>query len=318
MNVILRDASKATAFTALFQNAKSITRDVVLTFDKEYLYAQGTNPSLTTLFELRIPADWFDIYQFEDPQRAQPFVLGLNTVLFASMIATRAPTQSLHLHYDGGAASDKLLIHFLNEDVAAAASSGSSAPSAAASSREVFETHFEFPLLEIEVDMMTIPEVPYPGEFYVKSATMMSLVNSLSLMGSDATFRCTEEEIHLSSQSLEKGSVTIVVPGADLTLYMLDEGAELTVSFALKYLASVFAFAKLSAKVAIELHPNMPMKVTYYLDDTLDTLETMYGEEGNDEASTEGGPTPIDAVKAQGARFTVYLAPNVQDEGNQD
>ncbi len=313
MNVILRDASKATAFTTLFQNAKVITRDFVLTFEKDFLYAQGMNGSLTTLFELRIPAEWFDVYRFEDATRSQPFVLGINTVLFAAMIATRNPAQSLHLQYDGDVMVDKLLIHFLNEDKEGLAAAATTA-TATAAAREVFETHFEFPLMEIEAEMMSIPEVSYPGEFYVKSATMMSLVNSLTLMGSDASFRCTEEEIQLSSQSMEKGAVTIVVPGSDLSLYMLEEGANLCLSFALKYLASVFAFAKMSPKVAIELHPSMPMKVTYYLDDTLDMLESMYGEEGNDEASREGDMTPLEAVKAQGARFVIYLAPNTPEE----
>jgi proliferating cell nuclear antigen PCNA len=226
-NLAVSEPGKARAFSAIFQNMKHFCDHVNVVFEKERVYAQGMDNSHISIFELFIPSAWFDSYNHPEDDN---IVVGINVGLFYKILNTRDEGQEIFIKYDSEK-QDKLYLHFITSS---------------SSSKPLFDKHFELPLIEIETEMMSIPDVEYSVEFSLSSSNFASIVGQLKQFGSDMIIRCNEEEIRLSSKSTDAGNMSVVVPIDDLSLFAIDEGMSLCLSFSLSHLYNICSLLPLS------------------------------------------------------------------------
>ena len=131
--------------------------------------------------------------------------------------------------------------------------------------RSVFDKHFEIPLLDLEQDILSIPEAESQAEFSLKSSYFSALMNQLKHFGSNLDIECSEERILLISDSESNGKMQVNIDINDLSEYAIDEGEELKVSYSLKYLNNICSYNKISPEVQIKLAKGLPMQVIYLI-----------------------------------------------------
>ena len=266
MHIVISNKDKAKAFSSMFQNMKLFCEHINLMFEPTRLYAQGMDSSHISVFEIYIPSTWFDEYKQENT-----CVIGVNTQLFFRILNTREEGQQISIQYDDAVSSDKLFLHFV--------------------SKTSFDKHFELPLIELESEMMEIPSADYQAEFSLASSNFSNIVGQLKQFGADLHIRCNEDELRLTAKSNESGNMSVVIPIDDLTLFAINEGETINMSFSLTHLHNICAFYKVSDSINIKISENFPLKSTYLLESI-----------GDDEDETAK------------ARIVVYLAPRMSDD----
>ena len=273
MNIVIKSRENTRIFTGLFQNIKLFCENINLMFDADRLYAQGMDSSHISIFEVSIPKAWFDEYSYTSAETS--IVMGINVSLLFRILNMREDTHEIHLNYTEDSC-DKLFINLLNP----------------AQSKSAFDKHFEIPLMEIETELMAIPEIDYQAEFSLASSNFANLIGQLKQFGADLQIKCSEEEIRLISNSSDSGNMSVVVPIDDLTLFAINEGETLNLSFSLAHFHNICAFHKVSGTINLKISDNYPLKATYVLE--LSKYE-------DDEVSKM-------------AHIMVFLAPRITDE----
>lgn len=274
LTVVVSEPTKAKIFAGLFQNIKHFCEHINIIFRNDSVYAQGMDNSHISVFELFLPSSWFDAYSHPD---SGDIVLGFNVGLFFKILNTRDDGQEILIKHNLDN-PDKLFLHFITSDTA--------------KSRTLFDKHFELPLIEIENEIMTIPNTDYPAEFTVLSSNFATIINQLKQFGPDLYVLCNENEIKLTAKSNESGNMSVVLPIDDLTMFAINEGAELKLSFSLSHLTNICSFHKLSEEICVKVSEDYPLKATYFLEK----------------------PPTDDEDETIKARIVVYLAPRISDD----
>jgi proliferating cell nuclear antigen len=145
--------------------------------------------------------------------------------------------------------SDRLFVHFTCEN------------------KDIFDKHFEFPLMDIECDIIGIPEIESQADLTINSANFANIINQLQMFGDDLNIECSEEKISLCSTSQETGKMMVDIKIDDLDEFAINDGETISLSFGLKYLHNICMYSKLAKDIEIKLTRDYPMKITYDLGD---------------------------------------------------
>jgi len=258
MNIIINDPQKAECFSTLFQHMKLFTETTNVMLEEDRLFIQAMDSARVSILELSLPAGWFDKYE---NTRGGAIVLGINTTILFKVLSTRDKSQSISLNYEDD--GDKLFVDFKSEN-----------------NKTVFDKFFEIPLMDIDEELMSIPQMEHQAEFSLPSATFASLVSQMKLFGETLQMECTEDKIEMSALSLDVGKMKVNIPIDDLTSFAIVEDGSLDLSFSLSHLSSICAYSKLAKEVEIGITDNYPLRMIYLLDN-------------------------------QGAKFVFYLAPKM-------
>lgn len=260
MNVVIKNQFKAEQFAALFQHIRVFTEHVNIMFEKERMYLQTMDSSRISIIELTLPSTWFDEYEHTNPSAIS---LGVSSTMLFKILNTREKGQETQLLFDTEN-EDKLFINFTCEDTT------------------VFNKKFEMPLMDIEYELMSIPDTTSQAEFSIPSSTFATLIGQLKIFGDTLEITCSEENIILHSISQESGKMLVEIGIDDLTTYSINEGETIQLSFSLNALHNICLYHKLVKDMEIHLTGNFPMKVLFNL-----------GEEN--------------------AEMSIYLAPKIND-----
>lgn len=261
MNIQLTSPVKAETFATIFQHMKLFTDNINIMFESERMFIQGMDSARVSIFEITLPATWFDVYQHKNPGT---ILIGISSSLLFRVLNTRDKSQNLIIKFDQEN-SDKLLVDFVGE------------------SKVAFDKHFELPLMNIDEEMMVIPEIDYQAEFSLSSSNYSNMINQMKMFGDCLEIKCSEDRIDLLSNSVDLGKMSVNIPIEDLTEFSINEGDTLDISFSLNYMHMFCMYSKLSKDVNISICDNYPMKMLYKL-----------GEEG--------------------AEMTFYLAPKLSND----
>lgn len=245
MNVVLRNPQKAESFSSLFQHIKLFTDHVNIMFEKEHMYLQSMDSSRVSVFEIKLESTWFDTYEHTHPN-AIP--LGVSSALLFKILNTRDKVQELQLVFDNDE-SDKLFINFTCENKA------------------IFDKKFELPLVDLEYELMAIPDSESQAEISINSANFANIINQMKMFGDTLEIECDEEKIMMYSISQESGKMLVEINIDDLTAYSINEGESMKLSFSLNVLHNICMYNKIAKDVEIRLTENFPMKITYLLGD---------------------------------------------------
>jgi len=258
MEVQIKNISKIEVFTIIFQNLMIFSNNVNLQFDNKGLYIQGMDTSHVSIYELSIPSIWFDKYT----PPSKPVTIGLNSVIFTKILTSREKTQEIKILYNTVDSNDKMHIFMGNF-----AEGTASATTSQSSTAHPFDRTFEMPLIDIETDLLSIPEIEYEAEITLCSAKMAAVVQQLKMFNETMTIICSEDKILLNSSDNSLASMTVEIKIDEVTEYSIDEGKEVKLSYSLNYMSNICKFHKIAREVQICLTGEYPMKMNYDIGD---------------------------------------------------
>jgi proliferating cell nuclear antigen len=232
---------------------KAFTEHINIIFHDDHMYLQSMDSARVSVFEYKLRSSWFDEYQHRN---GSPIALGLNSTLLFKILNTRDKMQTIQLMYDPDN-GDILFIQFTSDD------------------KTVFDKNFELPLLDLEYELMAIPDMECDAELSLPSATFANLISQLKMFGETIDIECSEEKIEMKSLSDGLGKMSVNINIDDLDSYAINEGETMRLSFSLGMLNNICAFHKISKNIEIKLIKEYPMKLIYYLGDE-DSKMTFY------------------------------------------
>jgi proliferating cell nuclear antigen PCNA len=246
MNIQITTPTKCEVITSIFQNMKLFSDNINIMFETDRMFIQSMDSGHVSIIELNIPSTWFDKYTHVSDRKN--ITIGINTITLFKILSTREKNQNIEIIYDIEN-SDRISIIFTSED------------------KSVFDKNFSVPLMDLDIDTLSIPEMDYQAEFSLSSTNFANLMNQLKLFGDTMGIECSEEKIQLLSESIELGKMSVEIKIDDLNSFAIDEGEQLNMSFSLNHLYNVSQFHKLSKHVELKFSNNFPMKILYYLGD---------------------------------------------------
>jgi hypothetical protein len=280
MNISIKNPIKAEIFTLLFQHIRVFTEHVNVIFQHERMYIQSMDSCRISIFEISLPCEWFDVYDFSqmDSNNTESITIGIHSTNLFKVLSSRDKNQNIYIDYDDNENSDKLNIHFISDvknttfpktpnmkdddggSVATTTEGGKQSRNAA---KPEFDKHFEIPLIDIDSEILAIPEQEYQAEFSISSFNFATIINQLKMFGDNLDVSCTEDKILLCSSNLENGKMFVDISIDDLSSFMIDEGGNIKMSFSLNSLHNICLYNKLSREVVIFFKDNFPMKIVY-------------------------------------------------------
>jgi proliferating cell nuclear antigen len=260
MIIKLANYQKVDVFHQIFQHMKLFTDNINIILDSRRMFIQTMDSSHVSIVEINLPASWFDQYKVDEP-----ITIGVNSTVLFKILSTREKSQVVTMQLENE--SDNLLMSFTCDD------------------KSIFDKYFNIPLMEIDSELMDIPECDYQAEFSLPSTNFANLVNQLKMFGEMLEIECSEENIILYSKSQESATMKVNMEIDDLISFSINEGEVVKLSYSLNYLHNFCAFNKISKEVEIKLSEGYPIKIKYILD-----------------------------TENEDAKFTFYLAPKINDD----
>jgi len=239
MNITITDNQKAEIFTSIFKDIKLFTNDINIMFEPERLYIQSMDSAHVMLFEIILPKSWFSKYEIT----AGSITVGISSVILSRILSTRDKSQTIEITYN----DDHLSIHFQS------------------TVKGEFTKHFEAPLIDIDLDMLNIPDIDDNVDITMESKIFSNLINQLKDFGDSVEMVFSEEKIIFTANSDEKMSVDI--PTEELDSFTINEGSIVKLMFSLKYLQNICKYNKISKFIGLKINESHPMKFIYYLTD---------------------------------------------------
>jgi proliferating cell nuclear antigen PCNA len=243
MNITIQNPQKAECFASIFQHIKVFTEQINIFFEKDKMYIQSMDHSHVSIFEINIPATWFDIYTHNAESTIK---IGISAPILHRILNAREKTQQLNLVFNIDD-EDRLFVHFTGIN------------------KSEFDKHFELPLMDIDNEIMSIPDMEYDVEFTLLSSNFANIVNQLKMFGDDLQIECSEEKIMLTSKSQEHGKMFVEIKIDDLTSFAINEGETIHINFSLNYLHNICLYNKLAKEIDIKICKNAPLKIIYNL-----------------------------------------------------
>jgi len=271
MDFKITDESKIETFTTIFQTIKGISEYIVLYFNDEKMFVQTMDASKVSVLEVSIRSSWFDFYscQYDSVK------IGINTNVLHKILSSKEKSQTIHFEYsmeDGN--EDKLLVNMLSSLEDPPQSNDESR--VVKNHRNVYDRYFEVPLVNLENDIMEIPDIEYEAEISLPSVNFAILIYQLKGFGDVLNIQCNENDIQFISKSLENGSMRVEIKIDELTGFSIIEGENINVLFGLQYLNTISSYSKISKTVELKIRRNYPIRIDY-----------MFGGEGEAEGSVK-------------------------------
>ena len=264
IKLVLKDQQKSECFCNIFQHVKLFTDHINIMFTPEQIYIQSMDSARVSIFEVFIPSRWFEIYEYNV---AGGVSMGVNSTILYKILSMRDKLQETQIHFDNSC-DDKLNITFTCENKA------------------IFDKLFEIPLIELECELMNIPEFETKADLTISSSNFASIVSQLKIFGDSIEIECGDENILLTSISQETGKMLVKINIDDLTCYAISEDENMKLSFSLAHLNNICMYNKIAKDMDIQLTDNFPMKIVYNLEEGIEN----------------------------GGRLVFYLAPKINDD----
>lgn len=242
MNLEIRDLAKADIFVQCFQHIKTITDSINVIFSKEEMYVQCMDSTMILIMEFHLPSSWFDVYEIDESM-----TIGMLTSIWTKVLNIRDKTQTIRLNTKERV--DHVSVFFHVDD-----------------SKLVFDKSFEIPMIDIDTELMGIPDMEYSAEFTMPTISLASMVNQLKQFGDIMHIQCTEEHIQIAAESQEFGKMNTSIPIEDLEEYAIDEGGTIDASFGLRMIHNVCAFQKVAKTMEMGVSKNFPMKFRFLME----------------------------------------------------
>ena len=224
---------QASAFRTVFEVLKDIINDVNLVFRPEGLIVVTLDTARVTLVHLVMPAENFEEYHCEGEHTA-----GLNVSNTYKLLKSVSNTDTLSMAID-----DSYLLHIHIENSAKKSS-----------------TSFEFKLLDINDDMLSVPEIEMNVLTTIPSVDFQRVTRDMNNLAQDIRITRKKNTLELECEggfANQKTILECVEPGKDKALGNV---------FSLKYINMFTRATSLCSSVQLMQHDdddNMPIVLRY-------------------------------------------------------
>jgi len=241
MKLAITDKKKINQLVTIFRHLKGIVVDVNLILSEEMFYIQSMDGSHACLVEIKLTRDWFDKYTLKEDE-----VLGINSEILFKVIDCWKEGQEITIYTKNN--NNNLFIDFNGE-------------------KQVTKK-FQLPLIDIDSDIMDIPEKDYDVDLLLKSNDFKELISELSIFNSTIIFKCSsDDEKVIIDANGGMGAMQVEIKDDDILEFAISEDLDLSVTYALSYINTMCSFSKLNYCVYIHSSDDVPMKLHYSLDD---------------------------------------------------
>jgi proliferating cell nuclear antigen len=238
MKFVISDKKKFSVFSTLFRHLPQFTETINLHVSETGIYVQGMDTSQISLFEIKLKNDWFDEFTCE-----KNCVIGLVCSVFYKVFqCIDNLEQKMTIMFDE--TKDKLNVKLEGNNII---------------------KDFEISLLDIDSEILNIPETEYDVDIEIDSGSIANYINQMLIFDETFTLRTTQENIILSSKN-ESGSMSITIKEESIISYAIEEELDLTLSFSLNYIKKICAFSKITKSTFINMKKNTPMRFHQSLD----------------------------------------------------
>ena len=241
MYVSISKREDVNKFACIFKHIGNLQELFKLVFTPDGVTGQAMDSAHVCLFELKLEKKWFDEYKVFHER----LEIGVAAVLFCKMIECLKEDQKIILHMDDS--DDKLSIDLEGD--------------------KGIDKYFEIPLIDVDIECISIPETEYDADIELKSDLFTELVDQMSLFHDILNIKCNDENVNLTSSG-ESGKMSVKMNDDDILMYAIEEGAEIQLAFSLVYFHKMCLFRKLASSLSLHLSSDAPMKMVYRLDDT--------------------------------------------------
>jgi proliferating cell nuclear antigen len=238
MKLTIKDENDKKTFTQIFKHLNSFTELLNLRFEENRLYFQGMDQSHCALFELQLSKEWFGEYDVNES-----IVLGINIGILSKILGIRNKEQDIVLEMNDEE-GDRLYVEL--------------------ESKTVLTKTFQIPIMDIDEELMIIPDVEYSVDFVCYSKKIEEIIKEMSIFGDSIFMEFTEDNMELSSTG-DNGSMLVNINFEDLEEYVIEEGKKFKIEYAIKYFLWIMVFSDISDSVSIHASNKIPMKVHYPL-----------------------------------------------------
>lgn len=235
---------KCKKFNNIISILSNIIDEITMTFEEEYLYIQCMDDGHICLVELKLMSDWFSEFKCD-----QTVNLGIKLSILTKILSCYQDKQHIVFNHDDG--TDKINISFINEE-----------------NSKAIEKHFETVVFDYDYDTLEIHQTEYQLDITMESILLKKLVDQLSSFGNKITFTCDDENIVLcNSESLNNTVMKVNIDINDLDEYSIEENVVVNETFDMKLMQRITNFSKISSLTKIGLSGEIPIHLTYSLDD---------------------------------------------------
>ena len=243
MNIEIHDKTKAESFCYIFQHAKVFADNINITFNDTKLYVQSMDSSHIVIFEIHLPREWFDVYEYNED--AGDTIIGISSSIFSKVLNTRDKSQKIKIEFIQEE-SDKIYVHHIGSNETTS-----------------LDKHFHLPLMDIESEMLAIPEFESDVTITIPSSSLSSIINQLNIFGDTMTFHCSGEGIRVVTESPETGKMEVDIVDTPETSCVTSEDIDMKVSYALYKMHDICSNTKLSKNAEVSISSCFPIRITY-------------------------------------------------------
>lgn len=241
MKILVKDSSKTSKISIIFNNLKHFSESIVLNFSEDGVYIQGMDTSHICLFECKITNDWFDEYSYNVNNDNEVGEIGISTKILGKVISTFNEEQVMEMEVNKK--NDYLKLNFIN-------------------GTKSCDKFFELPILDIDIEKLIIPELESDVDLTLPSKRMYDLVSQFQIFNDDLEMSFSDSEIFMKASGVD-GSMTVKMSLDDVSEYAIGENLVLKQTFSLRYFHMMCLFNKLSNELTLAFKENNPMLMLY-------------------------------------------------------
>lgn len=227
------DKKKRDIFIYIFNHLKNFTDKLTLNISPEKLYIQGMDNNHICIYELFLQSDWFDTWEVNENEN-----FGIYLPTFNKILHICSEKQTINIHNNNE--NDLLNIFFTSDE------------------KGEFNKFFQIPLMDIDTDILVIPDTEYEVDIEIDSKKIKSLIDELSNFNDILNIICNEEEITLESTS-DEGSMKAIINIDDIDLLAITEGMTVNAIFGIKYISQMCQFYKIASNCEIHISNGIPL-----------------------------------------------------------
>ena len=243
MHLIIENKTKIEIFVSIIQLLKIWSSNISIFFENDKIFINTMDRSHVCLANIEIKNTWFSKYDCSINNK-----ISVDSVNFGILMNYAIKHDKLELKFDEENV-DKLYVNFLDE------------------TENSFEHLFEINVLDIEEDILAIPEVNYDVEFLIESKKFAEVLSELNIFGKELNIKCSETIIELKTNE-DSSKLTVNIPVNNLDEYSITEGYDTDISFSLSHLFKMCLSVKISKMINVKLSKEYPMLLTYNLGDS--------------------------------------------------
>lgn len=248
--IIIPENKRLQTFCDIVGNCKYLSEFITFNFSEEGIYSQGLSNDHCSIYELTMNSEWFEDFEW-DREKDTPQI-SIPTEILSKILATRQPSQYMVMEYFGK--PDSITIRFTATKTKCV--------------KTEFPKEFSIPLIDVDWEKLTIPELDYSAEFGIGSKSLHATNEQLSLFNETLTIHCSEDEIYLRSKGTDgEMKVTLFDEKFEhITEFTIEEELSLTLDFSIKHFNSFCRFLRVSDNVNLGFKKDYPMKFEYVME----------------------------------------------------